>query len=267
MNSSISVFLSCSESTVNQHSQPQTRKWICFSAQKEVWVQHTHTRVRHMNNPIAGWLVKSLAVCRLCPWNLSLPAHKLSQKPGAACEASQQTPPTAPPHPKKHNYQLCLCLFTPLKLRRTRTKTPEMKQSGFLDSCRFVVCEIRISSVVEDENIELLRQGCTDDWGSEHTEVYVYILSWNINIKGDIKPRTCEEHKNRTPLLERQCFCSRCWKSTLRVKWVCFHGFCCYVCLSFLVRWKHFVQILATLATWKFPLHANKQTLPVRKVT
>lgn len=176
MNSSISVFLSCSESTVNQHSQPQTRKWICFSAQKEVWVQHTHTRVRHMNNPIAGWLVKSLAVCRLCPWNLSLPAHKLSQKPGAACEASQQTPPTAPPHPKKHNYQLCLCLFTPLKLRRTRTKTPEMKQPGFLDSSRFVC--------VWNQN----QFGCRGwkylrDWGSEHTEVYVYILSWNIKPK------------------------------------------------------------------------------------
>lgn len=162
--------------TVNQHSQPQTRKWICFSAQKEVWVQHTHTRVRHMNNPIAGWLVKSLAVCRLCPWNLSLPAHKLSQKPGAACEASQQTPPTAPPHPKKHNYQLCLCLFTPLKLRRTRTKTPEMKQPGFLDSSRFVC--------VWNQN----QFGCRGwkylrDWGSEHTEVYVYILSWNIKPK------------------------------------------------------------------------------------
>lgn len=163
--------------------------------EESVSATHTHTRarafiVRHMNNLIAGWLVKSLVVCRLCPWNLSLPAHKLSQKPGAACEASQQTPPTAPPHPKKHNYQLCLCLFTPLKLCRTRTKTRKMKQPGFLDSSRFVC--------VWNQN----QFGCRvwkyrgSEARMEHTEVYVYILSWNINVKGDIKPRTWEHVKN-----------------------------------------------------------------------
>ena len=139
---------------------------------------HTHTRafiVRHMNNPIAGWLVKSLAVCRLYPWNLSLPAHKLSQNPEQHVKPPSRRLPPPLLIPKKHNYQLCLCLFTPLKLCRTRTKTPKMETGRFPRLLQ--VCLSVKSESVQLQSMKILRFWGKDELTTEgpNTQKCVFI--------------------------------------------------------------------------------------------
>ncbi len=142
--------------TLHWGKKTLTHSWICFSKQKEVLHEcrptHTHTHTHARSLPVT-WIIqqgagKSLPVCRLWPWSLSLAVHKLSWKPRAAWEAFHS----------RWKQPQWLVSFRFLKLCRTRTDTQWVSCSQVPPASTQMVCVMLLCAAGITNHTELTCQ-------------------------------------------------------------------------------------------------------------